>query len=201
MECLLCHFYSGNISELKDHYGRFHVVNNSDSYFLDLFQPDTLDRKCSICSIVFPTCRIKKNHIFLYHYNQLGGVRNAQMAPSNTLKRGIITYYSVNFQQHDAYYDFYSSDMIDVFLNVVHDTFVPQRNLTYKFQAYFEIVNKQRTPDNNDFLTDNRTWLTNVFRFKYFNEFVKGEIRNEITKRIINNGQLAVAGILKDLRD
>lgn len=139
--------------------------------------------------------------MFLYHYNQLGGARNAQMAPSNTLKRGIITYYSVNFQQRGAYYGFYSGDMIDVFLNVVHETFVPQRNLTYKFQAYLEIVNKQRTPDNNDFLTDNRNWLTNVFRIKYFNEFVKGEIKNEITKRIIKNGQLAVAGILKDLRD
>ena len=78
--------------------------------------------------------------------------------------------------------------MIDVFLDAVHRTFVPRRNLTYKFQVYFEIVNQQRTPENNNFLTENRSWLSNVFRFKYFNEFLRGKLKNQITKRIINNG-------------
>ena len=32
-------------------------------------------------------------------------------------------------------------------------------------------------------------WLTNSFNSKYFNEFVRGEILDEITKRIIVNGQ------------
>ena len=79
--------------------------------------------------------------------------------------------------------------MIDAFLDVVHQTFVPEKNLNHKFQAYFEIVNQQRTPDCDNFLTDKRAWLTNVFRFKYFNEFVRGEIKNEIVKRIIINGK------------
>ena len=78
--------------------------------------------------------------------------------------------------------------MIDVFLDAVHRAFVPRRNLTYKFQAYFEIVNQQRTPENDNFLTENRSWLSNVFRFKYFNEFLRGKLKNQITKRIINNG-------------
>ena len=115
MECFLCHFYSKNISVLKDHYHNFHAIDSCNLYFLDLFKPDTLDRKCYICSVVFPICRIKNNHIFLYHYNQRGGARNVQRAPLNTLERGNITYYSVNFQEHNAYYDFYSSNMIDVF--------------------------------------------------------------------------------------
>ena len=51
-----------------------------------------------------------------------------------------------------------------------------------KFQAYFEIVNQQRVPDHNDFNAEKRNWLTSVFQFKYFNDFVQGEIKNEIMK-------------------
>ena len=32
-------------------------------------------------------------------------------------------------------------------------------------------------------------WLTNAFNSKYFNGFVRGEIRDEVTKKIIANGQ------------
>lgn len=142
MECLLCHFRSDNVSVLKDHYLNFHNVDTKDYHFLDLFKPDTLDdNKCFECSVVFRNCRKKKNHMFLFHYDQRSGARNDRGAPLNILKRGQITYYSVNFRQHNAHYDFHSSDMVDVFLDAVHRTFTPQRNLTYKFQAYFEIVN------------------------------------------------------------
>ena len=71
MECLLCHFRSENISVLKDHYRNFHSVDTKDCYFLDLLKPDTLgDNMCFDCSVVFPTCRNKNNHMFLFHYNQ-----------------------------------------------------------------------------------------------------------------------------------
>ena len=36
-------------------------------------------------------------------------------------------------------------------------------------------------------MTDNESWMTNVFRLKYFNEYLRGELKNEITKRIIIN--------------
>ena len=38
-------------------------------------------------------------------------------------------------------------------------------------------------------LEDKRVWLTNSYNSKHFNDFVRGEIRDEITKRIIDNGQ------------
>ena len=38
-------------------------------------------------------------------------------------------------------------------------------------------------------LEDKRVWLTNSYNSKHFNDFVRGEIRDEITKRIIANGQ------------
>ena len=139
MEYLLCHFLS-NVSELKDHYCNFHGVNSKDCCFLDLFKPDYLkDNKCFECSVVFPICRKKKHHMFLHHYNQVGSARNDRRALLNVLKRGHITYYSVNFRQHNSHYDFYSSDMVDVFLDAVYRTFIPQKNLNHKSQAYFEL--------------------------------------------------------------
>ena len=76
--------------------------------------------------------------------------------------------------------------MVDIFLDVVYRSFDSQ-NLTYKFQRYFEIINQQRGSEFN--LTDKRVWLTNVYRFKYFNKFVRGEIKDEIIERVIVNGQ------------
>ena len=55
----------------------------------------------------------------------------------------------------------------------------------YKFQWYFETINQQREPER----TGKRVWLTNVFRFKHFNQFVRDEIKDEIIKRVIANGQ------------
>ena len=125
----------------------------------------------------------------MYHYNQLGGARQRANddLPLNIFRRGQITYYSVNFDQHKDYFDFHSTDMVDVFLDVVYHAFNPQQNLMNNFQAYFEIINQQRAPEH--VLTDKRVWLTNVYRFTYFNEFVRGEIKDEIIKRVIVNSQ------------
>ena len=76
--------------------------------------------------------------------------------------------------------------MIDVFLDNVHLAFNSQNHM-YKFQGYFEIINQQKGPEFA--LEDKRVWLTNVYRFKYFNDFVRGEIKDEIIKRVIANGQ------------
>ena len=86
--------------------------------------------------------RMKKNRMFLYHYNnQAGGVRNRlNDLPLNVLRREQIVYYSVNFDQDRNYYDFFSTDMIDIFLDTVYDVFKPERNLLYKFQGNFEII-------------------------------------------------------------
>ena len=66
------------------------------------------------------------------------------------------------------YFDFFSTDMADVFLDTDYNAFKPEINLSYKFQDYLEIINQQR--DHDDRL-DKRVWLTNVFRFKHFSQF------------------------------
>ena len=75
--------------------------------------------------------------------------------------------------------------MIDTFLDAVYDTFKPERNLLYKFQGYFDIINRQTDHEH----TEKRVWLTNVFRFNHFNQFVRDEIKDKIVKRVIVNGQ------------
>ena len=55
-----------------------------------------------------------------------------------------------------------------------------------KIQAFFEIINQQR---GEIIIEDNRALLTNSFVTKHFNTFIRTEIKNEIIKRIIVNGQ------------
>ena len=124
MECTYLKF--SVISELKKHYVDFHGVDDSNPYLLQLFQPDTLDRKCTKCSVVFGSSRMKKNHMFLYHYNHTGGTRRLNELPLNVLRRAQIVYYSVNFDQYKNYYGFLSTDMINVFLDSVYNVFKPE---------------------------------------------------------------------------
>ena len=125
--------------------------------------------------------------MFLFHYGerQMGGRRPGLSAlPQNVLTRGPLTYYSINFEQHKNFYDFFNSSMVDVFLDSIYEIFRP--NTEKKFQGYAEIVNQQRV---EIILQDKRVWLTNSFNSKHFNDFFRREIRDEITKRIIANGQ------------
>ena len=127
--------------------------------------------------------------MFLFHYGkhqQMGGNRGPRTSalPINVLKRGPITYYSINFNQHKKFYNFFSSGIVDAFLESVYEIYRPTKE--NKFQGYAEIVNQQR---GEIISKDKRVWLTNSFNSKHFNDFVRGEIRDEITKRIIVNGQ------------
>ena len=123
--------------------------------------------------------------MFFFHYGtkkQFGGSKSTVL-PINILKQGSITYFSINLTQHKNFYDFFTSDIVDDFLQSVYEVYLPQEK---KIQAFFEIINQQR---GEVILEDNRAWLTNSFNTKDFNTFIQGEIKNEIIKRIIANGQ------------
>ena len=167
----------------------YHFINDEDIYFKDLFLPDTIDKTCRICNVIFKSPRSKKEHMFLFHYGkdrQIGGNRAQRTStlPINVLNRGPITHYSINFMQHKNFYDLFSSGIVDAFLDSVYEIYRPSKE--NKIQGYAEIINQQR---GDIILEDKRVWLTNSFNSKYFNNFVRGEIRDEITKRIIVNGQ------------
>ena len=56
-------------------------------------------------------------------------------------KREPIAYYSINFNQHQKFYDFFSSGTVDTFLESVYEIYLPTK--VNKFQGYAEIVNEQ----------------------------------------------------------
>ena len=61
MKCLLCGLNCSSEKVIKKHYVHYHQIKENDTYFKDLFLPDTIERKCNFCDIVFKTCRQKKN--------------------------------------------------------------------------------------------------------------------------------------------
>ena len=101
----------------------------------------------------------KKNTDAFFSYgtkNQFGGSKRSTL-PINILEWGSITYFSINYTQHKNCYDFFTSDIVDDFLQSVYEVYHPQEN---KIQAFFEIINQQR---GEVILEDNRAWLTNSF--------------------------------------
>lgn len=60
---------------------------------------------------------------------------NKQGAPINVLRRGQITFYPINYEQHQDFYD--EAKNVDSFL-IVMERFVSDKNKKYKIQGYFD---------------------------------------------------------------
>ena len=145
MRFLLCELNSSNVDELSRHYVQFHKIKKTNYYFKALFEKDSN----SCLKIISDTCgksyyrrRELKNHIFLNHY-QLRGQRPAQNKLLNTLRRSsLLTIYSINFEQHSNFYDFFNSEqVVEEFLNVVEGNLVATD--TVEFQGSFSLINYQ----------------------------------------------------------
>ena len=53
--------------------------------------------------------------MFLFHYNQLGSSRMNQQLHVSVVARGPVTYFSVNYNDHKNFYDFFQEDVVDGF--------------------------------------------------------------------------------------
>ena len=123
--------------------------------------------------------------MFLFHYEQMGSYRGNGQLPVNTLRGGTITYYTISYDQHKNFYDFFNEGIVDNFLSSVYNRFYPDKE--YMIQGYAEIINQQQ--GEYIFAESTRVWLTNTYHATYFNEYVRGSIKSDIVKRIIINGQ------------
>ena len=171
-QCLLCSIQCIQAQDLKRYYISCHRVNENDYCFKESFSSNTMEK----------SCRVKKNHMFLYHYGKQFGSGTKSI---NVLKRDKSEYYTINFDQHQNIYNFFDGGLVDKFIRAVRQNFkAGKHNRT--FQGYAEIVYQQR---GEIFLENKRASLTNSFESKYFNNFVMSEIRDGITKRIIVNGE------------
>ena len=108
-----------------------------------LFEKDTnccIKQTGDVYGEIFYKDRDLKNHNFIRHYQ----VRGAQSAnkPLNILKRDGFVIYSINFEQHSDFYDFFNSErIVNDFLDVVDRRFVITDHV--EFQAAFSIINHQ----------------------------------------------------------
>ena len=87
-----------------------------------LFPPDSSSKKCDECKIEFKNCRLKKNHDFLVHHQQTGGSMNQQLQV-NILRKGPVIYYSINFQQHIDFHNFYDEKISQTWISQSIGTF------------------------------------------------------------------------------
>ena len=81
MKCLLCNVNYLSEDELRNHYIWQHLINENDVYLNDLFKADTVYKGCDICQIEFENSRSKKNHMFLFHYGQMGVTEETDNCP------------------------------------------------------------------------------------------------------------------------
>ena len=80
MRCLLCKLNLVTDETLKRQYIWQYSINENEYFIKDLFLPDNNLKSFDKCMIEFKNCRLKKNHMFLFHYSQAGGSRLNQQA-------------------------------------------------------------------------------------------------------------------------
>ena len=139
---MLCNVNFLSEVDLKNHYIWQHSINENNIYLNDIFKPDTIRKGYDICQIDFENSRSQKNHIFLFHYGQLGGNRGNGQLPINILKRGPITYYTILYDQHRNFFDFFGEQIVDDFLSSVYNRFNPDKDC--KIQGYAEMIISNR---------------------------------------------------------
>ena len=114
----------------------------------------------------------------------------------NILRRGPITYFSINFQQRNRFYDFNNESVADSVFNSVKDHFAPAvKGKEYKIQGHFELKSYQRTEFVD--IENTRVWLTKVFSGRFFNDFIRNAMKEDILKRIIINGSSGSSWLFK----
>ena len=69
---------------------------------------------------------------------------------------------------------------------IIESHFVTARGKEFKMQVYLESKNCQRTEPVE--LENTRFWLTYVYVGRYFNDFIRGEMKKDILKKVIVNG-------------
>ena len=96
MNCLICKTIFKSVENLRGQYISEHLVDDNNESFRELFTPDTNSKRCHICEIKFENCRMKKNHMFLLHYEQAGG-RGLNQPPINIVHCTPNKYFIITF--------------------------------------------------------------------------------------------------------
>ena len=193
MKCLLCQQISNDKNELKEHYLKYHNVDENNFFFKKLIDQKKKNvihrRKCNYCNeFVFLN---KADHDFLKHYERgidFDGNGDDLDKPVTITNAGGIRKLEISFKEHSSYYDFFDSvAVVDSFLAQVKNL-VQRYDNDVLIRAGFSIENIQQALDNySEPLVQTRYWSTEPLQTKSFNDFVLFKTRESILKRVINN--------------
>ena len=194
MKCLLCQYETSERSKLKEHFVKYHNVDENNSFFKKLIDQKNdviYGRKCKHCDEFVLN---KVNHDFLKHYDKGLSIDfdndddDDLDKPVDITQMGDIKKIEITFKEHSSFYDFFDSiAVVDSFLAQVKS--VMQRyNNNVLIRAGFSIENVQLPLDNySEPLTQTKYWSTEPLQTKSFNDFVSFKTRESILKRVIVN--------------
>ena len=193
MKCLLCDYKNNQIQELKEHYLKYHNVDENNFFLKKLInqKKNIIHRKkCNYCNeFVFLN---KVNHDFLKHYERglsIDGDGNGNdNRPVTITNAGDVKKFEITFKEHSSYYDFFDSvAVVDSFLAQIKKL-VQRYDNDVLIRMGFSIENVQQALDNySEPLVQTRYWSTEPIQTKSFNDFVSFKSRESILKRVINN--------------
>ena len=172
MKCLLCSSIFQNEEDLLNHYVSYHNVDENNCFFQKLFQSKikSLLKHCVRCSEFLTTEKHKSVHNFLKHDE--GKSILFEGKPIEISRFPGLTIYSIEFQKHKNFYDFFSSEKcVDDFL----------RNVKHKFKyggkkwikCSLTVENIQNSPYQDlKPIINSRYWTTPLYEGTYFNDFI-----------------------------
>ena len=111
MKCLLCSSTFQNQEDLLNHYVSYHNVDENNCFFQKLFQikNKSLLKQCVRCSEFLTTEKHKSIHNFLKHYEE-GKIVSSEGKPTDIVRFRGLAIYSIEFQKHKDFYDFFISE-------------------------------------------------------------------------------------------
>ena len=194
MKCLLCNYENNEIEELKEHYFKYHNVDENNYFFKKLIDQKEKNvihcKKCNYCKeFVYLN---KASHDFLKHYGKGlsidGNVDGDLDKPVNISYVGAVKKIEITFKEYSSSYDFFDSvALVDSFLTQIKNL-VQRYDNDVLIRAGFSIENVQQALDNySESLVQTRYWSTEPLQTKSFNDFVLFKTRESILKRVINN--------------
>ena len=123
-KCLLCNKIFNVLSDqIQQHYEICHGVAKNDHFYRNLFTKRSFaPSNCFGLDRFLLESRDKKIHNFLDH--QLGDALSFENKPINISRLDGIIIYSISFDEHQRFYNFFhSDDTIESFLNVFRHIF------------------------------------------------------------------------------
>ena len=140
-------------------------------------------KNCVRCSKFLTTEKHKATHDFLDDGKNI----LFEEKPLDISKLPGLIIYSIEFQKHSDFYNFYRSEKcVDDFLKNIQYKF--ESNQKNWFKCSFYIENKQNSFMNNwELLVNTQYWSTETYDGKYFDDFILFGLKQDIIKRVIVN--------------